>query len=206
MARTPLPAQPKAESGTVSSALPMRTWAPPGPQPRMMPRTGSPSWKKRFQPGRLALSGVATERHALLAEAPAPVHGAQALAHGVVGGGLPDRVDGGGHLQAAFQHPVAAVLLVEVLAHFLHRVGGDRLLLGVLPGQPDGPVHQGPGVALLQVALRDHAPEHVVAPGLGRRPGLAGRGCRGCTSWGSGPGPASRAHSSTASWGALLPK
>ena len=56
----PLPAQEKAESGTVSVALPIRTSAPPGFQSRMIPRTGSPSSKNRFHPGRFVVSGLVT--------------------------------------------------------------------------------------------------------------------------------------------------
>ena len=114
---------------------------------------------------------IGDELHAVLAEAPAPVDIAQPGAHRRVGRALPDRIDGGGHFQAAFQHPVPAVLVVEILAHLLHRIGGDRVLLGVLPGQADGTVLQRDGVAVLEVALGRHAPEHVVAALLGGRPG-----------------------------------
>ncbi len=131
------------------------------------------AWLQEPLPARqLGLVGILDELHGLLAEAPAAVGRLDPCPDGLVRGLLPGGVQGRVDLEPLGQHGVLAVLLVQVLPDLLHRIGRDVLLLGVAPGQADGLGLQHLGLGGVEVALGDHAVQHVVATDQGRGPGL----------------------------------
>ena len=101
------------------------------------------------------------------APAVAAVIGDQALAQGVVGHGLDGRIERRADGQAAFVEALLAVGRHQVAAHFLGEEIGLRHLGGaaatILQLLGLGRLRLGGG----DVAVLDHAMEHVVAPGVG---------------------------------------